>query len=183
MSYQPRRIVGLRAPLFDLLVDSAPNQPMEVSSPRIYGRDAVRFSIAHDLYRLLNTRRATSVPLHVSTATVLDYGVPDFSHLSAASATDRRTLTEALRAAIVCFEPRLQDVSVSLECDPRSPSLLVGIIACKVKLGSFTEPVTFPVVLHCGGGSVQILEPLTDATQRLHALTNLLETPQDSRHG
>jgi type VI secretion system lysozyme-like protein len=183
MSYQPRRIVGLRAPLFDRLVDSAPEQPMEVSSPRIDGRDALRLSIARDLHRLLNTRRTSTALLDASTASVLDYGVPDFSHLSAASVTDRRTVAEMLRGAIACFEPRLQDVSVVVESDSRSQSVLVGIIACKARLGSFIEPVTFPVVLNCGDGNVAILEPVTETTKRLHALTNLLEAPQDSHHG
>jgi type VI secretion system protein ImpF len=162
VSYQPHRVTGLRAPLFDRLVDSAPEERREVSPPRIYGYEAVRLSIARDLQRLLNTRRAPA-PFTPHAATVLDYGVPEFSHLSASSATDRHTLAELLRAAIVAFEPRLQDVSVTLEPDPRTPSGLLGYIASKVRLGSFLEPVTFPVILNSSHGEVEILAAETHA--------------------
>jgi type VI secretion system protein ImpF len=175
MSHQPHRILGLRVPLFDLLVDSAPDQSKEISPIRTYGQDAVYASIARDLQRLLNTRRASTGPLNPSTATVLDYGIPSFSHLSAFSATDRRTLAEILRAAISFFEPRLQNVTVSVEPDPSSPSSLIGLISCKVKLGSYLEPVTFPVVLNCREGDVKILEAMTNAPSATQTSHRILE--------
>ena len=73
-------------PLFDRLVDTAPDSPANSPTPvRMQQRTALFASMARDIGRLLNTRRGSGATLYPLTATVLDYGVPSFSHLSAAS--------------------------------------------------------------------------------------------------
>ena len=45
MSYQPTNVIGLRVPLFDRLVDSAPDQPKEVSPLRVYTKQSLFESV------------------------------------------------------------------------------------------------------------------------------------------
>ena len=179
MSYQPQPIEGLRVPLFDRLVDSAPADRKELAPVRIHNRTALYISMARDIGRLLNTRRSSGMTLNPATATVLDYGIPSFAHLSAASATDRRLLTETIRAAIAFFEPRAQDVVVELAPDPLHPASLAGQIHCKARLYLFLEPVTFPLVLRQREGIAEVLVPESNAAATIAATRNL-DVP---RHG
>jgi type VI secretion system lysozyme-like protein len=175
----PKTIHGLRVPLFDRLVNSAPEVQKELTPLRVHDRDALFSSISRDLQRLLNTRRASDAPLDAATATVLDYGIPDFSQLSAASVTDRRHLTETLRLAISVFEPRLQEISIQLESIDSSPHQIFGSIHCKARLGSLLEPMTFPILLHGSEHSVEIIAP------EAHPAAALLSRPSPSEpsHG
>lgn len=169
MMMHPKNIHGLRVPLFDRLVDSAPEVQKELTSLRVHGREALFASIARDLQRLLNTRRASIAPLDPTKATVLDYGIPHFSHLSASSVTDRRTLAEILRVAINVFEPRLQNISIQLEVTDDSPHHLLGRISCTARLGTLLEPVTFPLLLHDSEGLVEVMPPEDQYAARVPA--------------
>lgn len=175
----PKTIHGLRVPLFDRLVNSAPEVHKELTPLRVHGREALFASIARDLQRLLNTRRASYAPLDPAKATVLDYGIPDFSQFSASSVTDRRQLTEILRLAISVFEPRLQEISIQIESSDSSPHQMIGSINCKARLGSLLEPMTFPILLHSSEHTVEILAPED------HPATALLSRPSSSEpfHG
>jgi type VI secretion system protein ImpF len=170
VSYQPHKVQGLRVPLFDRLVDSAPEQAKEISPLRVYERPALEASLARDLSRLLNTRRADPGPLDPARATVLDYGIPSFSHLSPASATDRRTFAETIRAAIAFFEPRARDVVVQFEPDPTAANRMLASIHCKLRLGMQLEPVTFPLRIHSKEGTVEVLLPESDPDSNAHKI-------------
>lgn len=171
----PKTIHGLRVPLFDRLVDSAPEVQKELTPLRVHSGNGLFSSIARDLQRLLNARRASTVPLDPATATVLDYGIPDFSNLSASSVTDRRYLAETLRLAISIFEPRLQDVSIHLESSDGLPHQISGSVACKVRLGKMLEPMTFPIVLHGSEHMVEVLLPEGHSASELPSITSASE--------
>jgi type VI secretion system protein ImpF len=170
VSYQPQKLEGLRVPLFDRLVDTAPHAPNLPPSPvRMQQRAALFASMARDISRLLNTRRGSGTVLNPATATVLEYGIPSFSHLSAASATDRRLFTETIRAAVSFFEPRAREVAVTLEPDPDRPAALLGYLHCKTRLGQYLEPVSFPLVVRGREGTVEVLAPESNAQSTLIA--------------
>ena len=155
---QPKQMQGSRVLLFDRLVDENPEAQKERISYRIYNREGLRQSVQQELMRLLNTRRAQSDVLDPAKATVLDYGLPDFSSFSAASATDRQHLTRLLSTAIAAFEPRLLHPRVELsptESDQRSVD---GVISGQLRIGEELEPVSFPVLLRRESGSVEILQ-------------------------
>lgn len=179
MSHQPQSIEGTRVPLFDRLVDNAPAASKELAPVRIHTRAALYSSMARDLGRLLNTRRSSGMVLNPATATVLDYGIPSFSHLSAASVTDRRLLTETIRAAVAFFEPRARDVTVELEPDPDRPASLLGRIHCRARLDRFFEPVTFPLLLQQREGVAQVLAPVSNAEKTMAATAGIVVP----RHG
>ena len=162
MSSQPHKIDGLRVPLFDRFLDSAPELRKEHAPLRVYGRAEVSISIARDLNRLLNTRRA--VPPASPALTVLDYGIPDFSHVSAADEPECRNLAEIIRLAIEAFEPRLQEPLVTLQPDPGDARSLLAWISGKVRLGQHAEPITFSVLRRTRDGKMEVLtvEPVPD---------------------
>ena len=135
-------IQGQPVPLFDRLIDEAPELAREQTPMRVYGEDGLRQSVARDLTRLLNTRSAGLMPGY---PTVLDYGVPDFGHLFAASLTDRTALAESVRAAIVAYEPRLQSPVVTIQADPSNVLQALGLITGKLGLDLLSEPVSFEI--------------------------------------
>jgi type VI secretion system lysozyme-like protein len=148
---------GSRVLLFDRLVDENPGEKKELRSYRVLDREGLIQSVQRELARLLNTRRTSSAVLDPTTATVLDYGIPDFSSLSAASPTDRQQLASLISSAIAAFEPRLASVRVEL-----SPSILDhravdGVISGLLKIGPLMEPIAFPVLLHRESGAIEIL--------------------------
>ncbi|MEO6910769.1 MAG: type VI secretion system baseplate subunit TssE [Edaphobacter sp.] len=153
--------------MFDRLVDSAPEVQKELTPLRVHGRDALFASIARDLQRLLNTRRASDAPLDSANATVLDYGIPDFSQFSASSVTDRRHLTETLRLSISVFEPRLQEISIHLESSDSSPHQILGNISCKARLGNLLEPMTFPILLHSSEHTIEVIALVDQSASEL----------------
>jgi type VI secretion system lysozyme-like protein len=93
--------------------------------------------------------------------TVLDYGIPDFSHIAASDELAQRGLAETVRQAIQHFEPRLEEVVVTFARDPRSALQLLAFIAGKVRLGTHIEPITFSVLRHTTSGEVEVIAPET----------------------
>lgn len=91
----------LRPPLFERLAATTADD-----AAAEFDRDALADSVRRELLRLLNTRRG-SRPL-TTPASVLDYGIADWSALYADHSADRRLLSREIRAAIGQFEPRLQ---------------------------------------------------------------------------
>lgn len=178
MSSFAKPVPGLRAPLFDRLVDGVPELEKEHSPLRVYGKAAVLRSIARDLDRLFNTRRhliqPSDIDLPATSLTILDYGVPDFSWRSALDEDGRRRFADVLRTAIVRFESRLEDPLVLLAPDPENERQLLVTISGRLRLGLHAEPVTFSVVRHTSAGSYEVLAP-TDAP--------LMPSPHGVNHG
>ncbi|MDN4056171.1 type VI secretion system baseplate subunit TssE [Massilia sp. YIM B02763] len=81
--------------------------------------EALKDSIVRELDALLNTR-AGLAPGRLAAwpqarASVLDYGLADFAAFSLASSEDRAAICASLKAAIERHEPRLVNVSATLE--------------------------------------------------------------------
>lgn len=98
---------GIRPPLFERLAATA-----EDRGSADFDRQALADSVRGELLRLLNTRRG-SRPL-TTPASVLDYGIADWSALQAERSADRRQLSREIRDAILRFEPRLQPGEIEL---------------------------------------------------------------------
>lgn len=111
--------------------------------PRDYGRAALAESVRVELSRLLNTRR--SAQSRLQPATVIDYGIADWSSLYAERSDDRLKLKREIRTAIASFEPRLelQDLDVQ-PLDGRRHSLRVRLVGF-LREGSQRWPVAFVV--------------------------------------
>lgn len=156
---EPKPIRGARALLFDRLVDDDPQSSEETRPLRVLELDALRESVRGELARLLNTRSPRPQAFQEGEAlTVLDYGIPDFSHLTAASADDRRNFADILAKAIAAFEPRLSRIQVGLEQFPGAQTKLVGRVNAILEVGSIKEPVSFPLAVGTETSQATILE-------------------------
>ena len=156
---EPKPIQGAKALLFERLVDEDPHTPGEAQPFRIYGVAALRASVGRELMRLLNTRcpRLGGV-VNEGDRTILDYGIPDFAHLSAGSDTDTQQLARILERTIAIYEPRLRNVRVTVERSRMSQSAVVGSIEGLLVVGNVNEPVSFPLLLALKTGEVVLTE-------------------------
>jgi type VI secretion system lysozyme-like protein len=150
LTNQLRPVHGRRALLFDRLEageSSTSSEPYRVDE-----WSALRQSVAYEIQNLLNTRlppgqwEAISEP-----QTVIDYGIPDFSSLSAASDTDRRTMCEVIARKITAFEPRLSQVRLQLQPDPVNQVSLLGSVEANLIMQSLVQPVSFPLSISTEG--------------------------------
>jgi len=89
---------------------------------------------------------------------VLDYGVPDFTALSALSGDDRVKLSAAVAQSISAFEPRLRDVRVTAEGLRSNDRALILRLDALLVVGDYAEPVSFPLLVRVGAGEVSVSE-------------------------
>jgi type VI secretion system protein ImpF len=145
---QPRPVHGRCALLFDRLdADDAPDEPYRVDE-----WNAIRRSVAREIQNLLNTRlppgrwEAISEP-----QTVIDYGLPDFSALSAASVSDRQVMAEVITRKLAAFEPRLSQVRLEFRPHPTDQTAMIGAIEANLSIGTLSQPVSFPLQISTQG--------------------------------
>jgi type VI secretion system protein ImpF len=158
----PKPVEGGRALLFERLVDTEPRSREEEAQPfRVLDVRALKESVRHELARLLNTRR------HVRPGddrnedekmTVLDYGIPDFSPLSATSGDDQLRLAASVAATITAFEPRLEAVRVHVERLRLEDRALLLRVEARLAVGTVAEPVSFPILVHGKSGETEVDE-------------------------
>lgn len=150
---QPKPIAGARIPLFERLVDQDLQQASEPNPLRVHHREELRESVRREVARLLNTRCPVREDRNGS---VIDYGLPDFSWMTAASGDDRRQLAETIARKVTAYEPRLRQVRVALERDPEDPRALIGTIEGVLVVETIQEPVSFPLLLHNKTGKARL---------------------------
>jgi type VI secretion system protein ImpF len=156
----PKPIEGGRALLFERLVDEHFNSDEDESQPfRVHDVDGLKASVRRELVRLLNTR--CSVPSHLLGAeerTTLDYGIPDFSSLSARSGDDQKHIAEVVAATITAFEPRLRGVRVEAERSAEGVRSIRLRLSARLVVGAHAEPVNFNLDLHPKSGEAEAHE-------------------------
>lgn len=158
---EPRPITGARVPLLERLADLEPEVPREPVPRRILDRAGVMDSVMREIARLFNTRRPhpqAGASWDAPPSWVLDYGVPDLTALSAASAADRDRYAAALAQILQTYEPRLSHIRIVLEPVPEDPARLAGALTAQLSLGTVREPVSFPLLIHAKTGALS-LEP------------------------
>lgn len=147
----PNVVDGGSVPLFDRLVDLEPSNRREAVVWRRMSVDEVKQSVALELARLFDCRRAEKLEeaaaRPASDLTVLDYGLPDFGARSPHDLSARRLLATAARQAILAFEPRLVGTQVELVVSEDRPGLLIALITGHLVIGDIVEPVTYEIAL------------------------------------
>ena len=108
----------LQPSLLDRLVDDAPTERREGEEKRTLTRQALRQAVLRDLTWLFNTT-SYGLPLddrhHPNAAcSVLNYGLPMLSG-QFTSSIERANIQQALKAAIVQFEPRILPRTIEVE--------------------------------------------------------------------
>jgi type VI secretion system protein ImpF len=100
----------LQPSLLDRLTDNDPEKKQETREARVLSPSRLRECVRRDLAWLLNTTHLKAVQdLSESpqvARSVLNYGMPDMAGRTASS-IDATTLEQAIRRAILDFEPRL----------------------------------------------------------------------------
>jgi type VI secretion system protein ImpF len=160
----PKPIEGGRALLFERLTDAEPRSRKEEAQPfRVNDVRALKESVRRELGRLLNTRRhaRSGSGAGEDGLTVLDYGLPDFSPLSASSGDDQNRLAAEVAAAIAAFEPRLSGVRVRVERLHGEDRALLLRVEGHLAVGSLSEPVSFPVLVRVKSGEALVDEDET----------------------
>ena len=153
---EPQPIAGARVPLFDRL-DLDPEIDDEQRPFRILTQGQLKASIRRELGRLLNTRCALSLDqVGEEERSVINYGIPDFSSLSAQNADDQILIGRIVGQTVTAFEPRLQNVAVEVRPVPNSEAELYLFIDAMMVVDQFNEPVYFPVVLNNKNGAAEI---------------------------
>jgi type VI secretion system protein ImpF len=113
--------------------------------------EQLKDSVARDLEALLNTRLA--IPEAVLAAypearrSILNYGLADFAGHCLSSSEDREAICASIKTAIEIHEPRLTDVTATLEAESGSVNRLSFVINARLQLHPATEPVNFSAVL------------------------------------
>ena len=158
MVVEPKPMKGAKALLFERLTDQDPAIPLESQPFRSYDVASVRESVRTELVRLLNTRCPLPVPAKEEGRVLLDYGIPDFSYMVAASPTDVERLALAVERAIAAFEPRLRYVHVVVKPGKNSQTMISGSITGIMAVGEVNEPVSFPLLLSMKNGGAEIQE-------------------------
>jgi type VI secretion system lysozyme-like protein len=154
----PKKVEGGRALLFERLAGDKPPAREEGARPfRVHETAALKESVRRELAGLLNTR--STAPLDArggEEMSVLDYGVPDFSSLSALSGDDRNRLSAAVARVITAFEPRLRDVRVHVEGLRSNDRALILRLDALLVVGEHSEPVSFPLLVRAASGEIEV---------------------------
>jgi type VI secretion system protein ImpF len=134
----------LRPTLLDRLLE-----PKGSASHPAIGMRELKRSVARDLEWLLNTK--TTLPkqpavaqLAEARASVLTYGVPDYSTASWSSGGDRRRICGEVAAAVRTFEPRLLPATVRVSVLP-SGGIDDFSMRFRIEATLHVEPVSEPV--------------------------------------
>ena len=156
---QPNSAVTLS--VLDRLTDNDPRSPtVEAPLTRAESVRVLRSAVRRDLEWLLNTRRNPDDPgaENVETENSLyNYGLPDFSAYSIASAKDQTKLVRVLQAAVKIFEPRLANIRVvPIEINPKGLRTLRIRIEGLLMMDPAPEHISFDTTLQLTTGDFRI---------------------------
>ena len=147
--------------VLDRLIDYEPELSREPPASRSKSLRLLKQSVKRDLECMLNTRQSivyVEPEMKELTNSLACYGLPDFSNASVKSKSDQNRLRRALEAAIATFEPRLEDVKVSLEATGGVERILHFRIDARLRVDPAPEPVTFDTRLHVTSGEYTVQE-------------------------
>lgn len=147
--------------VLDRLLDFEPDNTREAPSSRSKSLRELKLSIRRDLEWLLNSR---SLPVEIDERlveirkSVVVYGLPDVTGVSAKNPNEQRRLTESLTNAIRTFEPRFLNLKVTLEPVNNVERMLRFRIEARLDIDPAPEPIVFDTVLQLGSGEFEITE-------------------------
>jgi len=147
--------------VLDRLIDYEPELAREPLASRSKSLRQLKESVKRDLEQLLNTRQSGDwLPpdLKELNSSLAAYGLPDFSSVSIKSPSEQARLRRALEAAISMFEPRLEDVAITLLPLGDLHRSLHFRIDARLKTEPAPEPVTFDAMLQLASGQYLVRE-------------------------
>lgn len=146
-------IQGAPMPLFDRLTDLAPDQPEEKYIQNYLDESGVETSISRELGNILTTRLGSIHDPYLlleeeseESAAILpeDFGLRDFSSTPIGSLDSHVKIAEAVKAAILRFEPRLKEPVVTVSKSDLEHGGIELMIEGVIQIGSIVKVVQFP---------------------------------------
>lgn len=153
--------IRVTSSVLDRLLDFEPKSSSEAPKSRSKSLAELKQSVRRDLEWLLNTRSfigEIDENLEEVNSSVLVFGLPDFTGMSAKSDSELNRLTRTLERAIKTFEPRFLNVKVSLEPVSNIDRLLKFRIEAQLNIEPSPEPIAFDTILQLGSGDFQVKE-------------------------
>ena len=153
--------IRVTSSVLDRLLDFEPDLTQEPPKSRSRSLSELKQAVRRDLEWLLNTR---SYPVEIDERleeikkSVVVYGLPDFTGVSAKSSFEMDRLSKAVENAIKTFEPRFLNPKVWLEPIDNTDRLLKFRIEAQLDVEPTPEPIAFDTVLQLGSGDFQVKE-------------------------
>jgi type VI secretion system protein ImpF len=153
----PSRSAIVVPSVLDRLISDPRN--VEIGAVQPGSLRALKLSVERDLDALLNTRREGDLippEFQASAQSLLNFGLPDFSSYMLRSSTDQNRLRRDMETAIRAFEPRLANVTVSVEgWDDLNPVLRFRVEGI-LRVDPAPEPVSFDTVFRADTGKFAV---------------------------
>ena len=155
---RPNAEVRVTLSVLDRLLDYEPELSREAPASRGKSLREMKQAVRRDLEMLLNTRRSGDLPegsKELETS-VVAYGLPDYSAVNVNSPSEQNAMRRALESAIRTFEPRLGDVTVTLEPAREHERAMRFRIDAHLLIDPAPEPVSFDTTLQLTTGEYRI---------------------------
>ncbi|MCB1897263.1 MAG: type VI secretion system baseplate subunit TssE [Zoogloeaceae bacterium] len=156
----------LQPALLDRLTDNEPDKKQEPRERRVLTKNQLREAVLRDLTWLLNSVQMSSgedlSPYPEVQRSVINFGLPSMSGETAAS-IEIGDIEQAIRNAILCYEPRLLPESLKIEVVEDSSVLdWHNIINIRISAQLWAQPVPLEMLLRTEfdleSGQVQVLD-------------------------
>ena len=141
--------------VLDRLIDHEPEVVQEPLASRSKSLRQLKDSVKRDLEQLLNTRQSEgwlAPDLKELELSLAAYGLPDFTSVSIKSPAEQLRLRRALESAITLFEPRLEDIRITVRPLGDLERSLHFRIEARLRVEPAPEPVTFDAMLQLSSG-------------------------------
>ncbi len=151
-------------PLIDRLIDREKDRDRDRMADPYRTRSAsvkgLKTALRRDLEWLLNTRRnpyAAPESMPELSQSLYNYGLPDFSALSAEAPKDRQRLLIEIERTVALFEPRLRNIRVVfIDGSGTGPRALRFQIEGSLQMDPSPEHISFDGELQLASGEYQI---------------------------
>ncbi len=145
--------------VLDRLIDLDPKTSSEAPQSRSQAMRELKASLKRDLEWLLNTRQYAE-PLAEGAKelrqSLVDYGLPDICSMHLLSAGDHRRLLRLMETALATYEPRLDNIKVTLEPVAQNSRMLKFVIDAYLRVDPAPEHVSFDTILELTSGEYQV---------------------------
>lgn len=146
--------------VFDRLIDQDVKIRAEAPPTRSQSMRELKTALRRDLEWLLNTRQPLDPPPEGASElrhSLYNYGLPDFTSMSASSVDDRDKLGRIMELALKNFEPRLANPKVKFVAtsDGKTHTLRF-VIEGLLRIDPAPEYVTFDTVLELTNGAYDV---------------------------
>ena len=147
--------------VLDRLLDYEVDKSRESAGSRSRNLRELKECVRRDIEWLLNTRQSNIFlpsDLKETNSSIAGYGLPDFSSTSIRNPAELTRVRQAIETAVDRFEPRLQDVRITIEPIPDGERVIHFRIDARLRVEPSPEPVVFDSVMRLGSGECVVKE-------------------------